>query len=756
MAVIDESNFERLYPIADPNQTAPHVDINYNADALNTKASVTQKHVALIGSADDGEPGVIYKIDNLLDAKRIFHGGDIVEAASLVWSPNKKVMQGGGTIYAMRVENATQAVLNASGLRFKSKIWGAQANKIKIAMERDDLTNAYEVTIDYVPDHYHRRYTGLGQLFKLQYQGNSKDAKATYSVITDPQTGLAKTFVLDITDTDKPDATTTLAPTTTNSTFKPLKPTTTLKDSDPADYRGELTRAGEAGGGDTSATDTTSTTENPADASTTSTSTTDPTTSTSTPTKDPATSTSTTDPTTTSTSTSTSTTDPTTTSTTSTSTTVNEDDNQKSAFHTLHLEYDLNTDQYAKVYDLMKALDLIPNLRVDLTLEGDNVRMYSNHLDEAKAVDITGDINSLDKCAYVWSVRSDIVDKLALDDCVSVSAVYTEPLNEPFGLTPMEKGSTAGVPLSWAEQIKKFAQCPAYYIVPLTASAPIHQEVKEFVLEQSALTNPIRAFVGCGFNEGKGNAISRQLDLSTSRVGLVVSSGYFQTYDDVTVHLPGYMVACLAAGVQSGLPIGGDITNKPINMLSLDQTFNQNEIDILYNNGIITVKALLNRGETTGYAFVAGITTYVPKTNIQDEPVKRKIGLGEITDFMFGDMRVKLENAFIGNKVYKTTASVVKNFVASLLSSYTMDPDSELVDYDEDSISVLVNGATMTISFSVRPSQTIDYIHVYGTFDNYIDSSSGTSATPGALNSPSQRILYGDYGDMPSGAGNRF
>ena len=104
MAVIDESNFERLYPIADPNQTAPHVDINYNAEALNTKSSGTQKHVALIGSADDGEPGVIYKIDNLLDAKRIFHGGDIVEAASLVWSPNKKVMQGGGTIYAMRVE----------------------------------------------------------------------------------------------------------------------------------------------------------------------------------------------------------------------------------------------------------------------------------------------------------------------------------------------------------------------------------------------------------------------------------------------------------------------------------------------------------------------------------------------------------------------------------------------------------------------------------------------------------------------------
>lgn len=700
-------NYDRIFPTS--NMVRPHVETNYNADALGGQSSDSEKHIAIIGSATNGEPNRVYELNSLMEARQIFGSGDIVDACQVIWSPNKKYLEGGGTVYAMRVETATQAILNAPALRFQSKVWGEQANKTQVALEQSNLDNSYYVTIDYAPDNYHKVYRNLGQLFKLQYKANSKDATATYSVVKDSKSGLAKKFVLDIKDSDKKDdsGTGTLNPTTTTTTMK-LNATTTTTSTTVNVAKDVTTDSSPLQSGDSATSNTESNVlqdevsgDNPTPESV------------------------------------------------STSNTVKgvqvEAEQGEAELHTIHQEFDLTQTNLLKVYGLMHQLSLIPNLEVQMLVDGDNTRILSNTLDEATDVDILGDINDPDTAGYVWALRSDIVDKLAYDPYVSVKAVYTEDMSLPFGLSNMVHGSTGGVPLSWADQLQALAQTDSYYVVPLTSSSAIHQEVKEFVVEESANGHPMRAFVGAGFDEGIGNLISRQVDLKSDRVSLIGTSGYFETYDGVTLHLSGYMVAALAAGVASGLQIGGDITNKYVNMLSVDQNFTSAQIDQLYQNGIIVIEPINNRGTTSGFRFVAGITTY----NSTNEPVKNKIGLGEITDFLFGDLRVELEKKFVGINVKVGSADIIKSFIVSFLLKESKDPDGLIVDYDESSIVVQIDGNTAWIAFTVKPSQTLDYLYVYGAYDNYTESStsSGASASNGTS---SENVLYGDTSDIPT------
>jgi len=209
------------------------------------------------------------------------------------------------------------------------------------------------------------------------------------------------------------------------------------------------------------------------------------------------------------------------------------------------------------------------------------------------------------------------------------------------------------------------------------------------------------------------------------------------------------MVAALGAGVASGLQIGGDITNKYVNMLSIDQDFTSQQIDQLYQNGVIVIEPINNRGAESGFRFVAGITTY----NSTNEPVKSKIGLGEITDFLFGDLRVALEKDFIGANVKVGSADIIKNYVASFLLKESMSENGLIVDFDENDIEVQIDGDTVYLRFTVKPSQTIDYIYVYGAYDNFTASSGSSSKNRGTS---SYNTLYGDKSDIPTtNAGNQ-
>lgn len=220
--------------------------------------------------------------------------------------------------------------------------------------------------------------------------------------------------------------------------------------------------------------------------------------------------------------------------------------------------------------------------------------------------------------------------------------------------------------------------------------------------------------------------ISRQLALKDERINLVGQSGYYANLSGASVHIPAYMMAAYAAGVASSLQIGGALTNKYIDLVSLDQELTGDQLDLLNQNGVISIEKVVNRNASGGYRFVQDVTTY----NSTNEPVKSRLSLGELTDFLFDDLRVYLEQQFIGVNIRLTTADDIKSAVSSFLYNEASSDNGLIVSYQESDITVSVDGDKAYIVFSAAPSQTMDNMVVYGTFSNYTaESTSETDDT---------------------------
>lgn len=803
-----ETNWQRLYPVN--KETRPHVEVSYDASALRGTSGVSEKNIALIGSANNGKPNTIYPITSVLQAQQVFGSGELVDAIEVALNMPKADSNFGetGTIYAMRVDDATPAQLKASGLAFISDIYGEDANNITVKMEQDDLTHAMMITIDYAPDAYHKVYTGLGQMFKLQYLLNDpENGSASYSVVKGAN-GLANKFILKVHDakekvttttTTEATTTTTLAPTTT--TTSTLAPTTTTTTTD-----------------STSTTTSTSTIK-PEDTTTTTT------------VKDPVAPTAiafdvneatvksgdsvklswvltpegadASSLTFVSDNTDVATVDETGLVTTgetadgiaNVTATVKDADgkdisdvikltvsataqttsgkkvanfaakNSKRVKATAEetpeetpsadmvdftQEFDLTNSENKTMFGLMQALQKIPNLLVNMLAGGDNTEVATSSLDAATDVDITGDINDLDKAGYVWALQGDVVDKLQWDNYVHAEADLTLPAPEPFGEMHLEGGTTSQTPISWADKLRQFQQVDAYYLVPLTASGAVHEEAREMVSDSYTIGHSMRVFVGGGLEEGRGQSLSRQQDLKDERVALIGTSGYFKMTDGRNLHLPGYMMAAGAAGCASALGIGGALTNKYLGLESIDQMPTSEELDMLNSNGVIMIEAVRNRSVAKGYRFVQDVTTY----NSTNEPVKQRISLGEITDFLFDDLRFHLETKWIGQNIKSTSADLLKNDVGSFLDQKVRD--GMIVSYDANDIEVIINANKAWIGFTVAPSQTLDQIYVYGAYTNYVTSSGSSSALESAgivSSSNTGSILTSKNSDINAGYG---
>lgn len=741
------SDFTRVYPRF--KQTRPHVEVNYDDSSLRGNSGASEKDIALIGSATNGKPNTIYEITSSLQARTVFGSGELVDAAELAWG--SKDTGDVGTIYAMRIEDATPAELKAAGVKFVSKVYGDSANNITVKMERNDLTKAMRVTVDYKDAKYHKVYDSIGQMFKLQYQLNDPvNGKATYDVVKTKE-GQASKFVLNIHDAKVPVTTTTSTSTTestttsttesttTSTTIAPEDTTTTTTKKNPVyatairfDVNEATIKSGDAvklsyavtpEDADVSTLTFSSDNEDIAKVDASGRVTTlenkegianirvsvkdasgkdvsDVLKLTVSPTAD-----------------------------TVGNTTVAKfalEAGSDDGMVDIQQSFDLTNSEYDTIFGLMQALQKIPNMLVYMLKGGDNTEIKTAYLDEAKEVDISQDINDYEKAGYVWALQGDLVDKLQWDTYIYAEADLGEKAPDPFSEVHLAGGKTGEIPISWESKMRQFLQVPAYYLVPITQSEAVHEEAREVVNDSYELGHSMRAFVGGGINEGMGQLISRQQDLQDGRVALVGTSGYVKMNDGRDLHAAGYMLAAKAAGVASQLSVGGAITNKYVNLESIDQNFVSSDYDVLNQNGVIMIEPISNRGVDKGFRFVQDVTTY----NSTTEPVKQRISLGEITDFLFDDLRFYLEENYIGQNVKVSTADILKNAVDSFLDQQVRD--GLIVAYDSSDTQVVIDADRAWIGFTVQPSQTLDYITVYGAFSNYKDSSGSSTALTNA------------------------
>lgn len=596
-------------------ESRPHVDIRYDDSALSNSAGDTKKNIMLIGSATQGDPSKVYRVSGLEEARRIFGSGDIVNACELAWNPANDGTQAGGVIYALRVENATQATFTKGAIKVVSDTFGSVANKTMVSFGKSSLSpNSYVFNV--TAPNYQRQYVNIGSLFSIAYTG--KGSNATYKVDVDPETKQAVKFTISY------------VPAGAGVASYAVEPTSTGKDDKAS---------------------STASAPSPAKSGSTAT-----------------------------------------------------------------ITFDLTKPNYSKIYQVMEAIANIPDFTVSSTSSSTSID--SLFLDETKSP-----VSISSTPVTVTATLGDLQYKMRNDPMVTVSIDLTQPITS-FDTTALSGGTDGQVPTSWADKFNMIRGNNVYYIVPLTDKREIHAELNAFLQNEDDLGHQYRAFVGGGFSQPSDtqtvvnggetipDLINRQLSLKSPRIALVTPSLTYTSLDGVQRHVPAYMTAALTAGVASSLPVGNSILNKYVDIVSLDVNYSGDDLDTLFNNGIISLQPQADRSGFTGFNYSSDVTTY----NSTNEPVLDTVSLGELTDFFLSGLRTYLERNYIGMNIELATPSVIQQGVASYLD--TQKRAGLVADYKQSDINVIVDHDTANISFSVKPSLVMKYINVKVAYEN--------------------------------------
>lgn len=360
-------------------------------------------------------------------------------------------------------------------------------------------------------------------------------------------------------------------------------------------------------------------------------------------------------------------------------------------------EYDLSAGMYTYINDVIRDINQLPDFKAVASPYGDK-NILSSGLDSASAVDVKT------KTANVKAVMADLLKQTAYNGYVTFERNGTGNITA-FAPTKLTGGTNGEAPVSWANKLEKFAYEGGYYLVPLSDKQSVHAEVGQFVKSRSDAGEPMRAIVGGGIAETKEQLLSRVASLYNPRVSLIANSGTFAMDNGRLLKVPAYMVASAVAGLASGLDIGDSITFKHLRIAELDTVYDSGELDQLNENGIIAVEFVRNRTETS-FRIVDDVTTY----NDKSDPVKQEMAVGEANDFLVSELKVQLDDAFIGSRTINTSASIIKDFIISYLGRKKRD--NEIQDFSAEDVQVIIEGSEARISMTIYPIRSLKKIAV--------------------------------------------
>jgi len=368
--------------------------------------------------------------------------------------------------------------------------------------------------------------------------------------------------------------------------------------------------------------------------------------------------------------------------------------------------YELGVGVYEDVHVLVNDINNLPDFEAKMIVLGGNKNIDTQYLDALTAGDIKG------KDVTVKAIGADLQAQLANDSYVEVSVDRTQAVPATVTLSSLSGAKTEPAPASWASLYEAINGLDAYYITPLTSDAAIHGELSQYLRDESNAGMHQRGIVGGGLGESEDELRSRQMNLRNSRVGVVGDSGTRRMADGRVYNFPAYMYAALVAGIASGLEIGEPLTYKKVNIEGLDRKFTGDQLDQLNNSGIIMTEFVRTR-TSSHFRIVSDPTTY----NVSTEPVQNRISLGEVSDFLTTELREVLDNEFIGTRIRSTSASIIKNRVESFLDQQKK-VNGLIVDYSPDDVQVVISGNTARINLTVQPSQGLDFINVFITYED--------------------------------------
>ena len=86
------------------------------------------------------------------------------------------------------------------------------------------------------------------------------------------------------------------------------------------------------------------------------------------------------------------------------------------------------------------------------------------------------------------------------------------------------------------------------------------------------------------------------------------------------------------------------------------------------------------------------------------------MAVGEANDFLVSELKVSLDNKFIGTRTFNTSASLIKDHLISYLNRKVKD--NEIQGFTAEDIQVIVEGNQAHIAMTVFPMRTFKKITV--------------------------------------------
>ena len=106
----------------------------------------------------------------------------------------------------------------------------------------------------------------------------------------------------------------------------------------------------------------------------------------------------------------------------------------------------------------------------------------------------------------------------------------------------------------------------------------------------------------------------------------------------------------------------------------------------------------------TRFRIVDDVTTY----NDTRDLVKSEMAIGEENDFLTSELKVLLDDNFIGVRTTQVSPSIIKDFIQSYLERKKRE--NEIQDFTPEDVQVIVEGKEARISMTVFPIRTLKKI----------------------------------------------
>lgn len=370
---------------------------------------------------------------------------------------------------------------------------------------------------------------------------------------------------------------------------------------------------------------------------------------------------------------------------------------------TVAMTYTLGNGQWQDVNAIVADINNHAGFSAAMVTYG-NKNINSNQLDAVVSQDIKAAVYT------VTALKGDTVYQTRFSQLAKVTftATGTYPTNFPY--TYFSGGSNGTSPASWANLVDKFYGEGVYLITPLTSDDAIQAEVQTFVENQSTYErSEMIGIYGGALGMTVDDAVAQALTFNSSRAVVAFPGITRAVAEGDTETLAPYFTAAMIAGRIAGKDVGDPITLDYLNLIGLETTLKSNDVDRLIQAGVTAIEFVLTSG-TKGYRIAQGVTTYQSDSN----PNYREISMRMVSDELSAELVEMLEDKFAGGKGTVSSIALIKNQTQSWLDQ--KKAQQIIVDYDPNSVTVVLNGDVVSVNYACIPVGAINYILITATY----------------------------------------